>query len=126
MTSSKVCEGGAGLHPPGGAEGVQKWPFVGVTRGARNPVIVHRQFLPATNDEGTGPTGRSLRHFVAEAPGFGRSEATAPVPATKLNARPSERSHDEGPLIRPGPFVSSDAQRGWAATGVKGHICSTV
>ena len=32
----------------GVAEGVQKWLFVRVTRGVRNPVIVHPQFLAAT------------------------------------------------------------------------------
>jgi hypothetical protein len=48
MTHSKVCEGGAGLHPQGVQRGVQKRPFVRVTRVVRNPKIVHPQFLPAT------------------------------------------------------------------------------
>ena len=45
---AKVCGGGADVHPLGVQRGVQKWRFVKVTRRARNPVIVHPQFLPAT------------------------------------------------------------------------------
>ena len=52
MTSSKVSEGGAGLHPQGVQRGVQKWGFVRGSRGARNPKISASFCLPATGQNG--------------------------------------------------------------------------
>ena len=45
--------GGASVHSPGGADGgVQKWPFVRVSRGARNPMVAALFCLPATGQNG--------------------------------------------------------------------------
>ena len=45
---AKVGERVHACTPRGVQRGVQKWLFVRVTRGVRNPVIVHPQIPPAT------------------------------------------------------------------------------
>jgi hypothetical protein len=49
--------------PRGVQRGVQKWPFVKATRRARNPKIVHPQFLPTTSEEDPS-SARGPLHFL--------------------------------------------------------------
>lgn len=61
--TGKVSAGGAGVHPLGSAEGVQKCRFVRGSCGARNLSVAPQSRLPATKITFKPPSVRGLVPF---------------------------------------------------------------
>jgi len=77
--SANLCAGGARLHTQGVQRGVQKCGFVRGSRCADNPVVVHSQGRPTTNEEWPGMIPGPFFIGQATSTGYGREFAQARI-----------------------------------------------